>query len=312
MVIPHFTRFMRTAIAAVSAFTLLAGGAIVAQASSQPQTWTVRVGAQSANQAIQGMAYLPGDVYIHAGDTVHWVANSAEPHTVTFLAPGQTLPAFNPGDPAQLFRTGGEVYDPASYFNSGILATVEDSLPILPDYSLTFPDAGTFDYWCLIHGTMQHGIVHVLSADEPLPYTQVDYDRAAQQSTHEMVVDGNALQGQAMRNADGHTVIMGADDGVAMVMRFLRPTLVVHVGESVTFLNDGMGAPHTVTFGEEPANFAIPVGDPANYTGGDLNSGIVPPFGGEYTVTFNAAGTFTYVCALHDYMGMVGKIIVRP
>jgi plastocyanin len=312
MVIPHFTRFMRTAIAAVSAFTLLAGGAVVAQATTQPQTWTVRVGAQSANLAIQGMAYLPANVFIHPGDTVHWVANSAEPHSVTFLAPGQTLPAFNPGDPAQLFKVGGDVYDPSSYFNSGILATVFDSLPIEPDYSLTFPDAGNFDYWCLIHGVMQMGTVHVLSADEPLPYTQADYDRQAKDSTHEMLLDGNARQREAMSRADGHTVIMGADDGVAMVMRFLRPTLVVHTGESVTFLNDGHGAPHTVTFGEEPANFAIPVGDPSNYAGGDLNSGIVPPFGGSYTVTFNQPGTFTYVCALHDYMGMVGKIIVRP
>jgi plastocyanin len=312
MVIPHFTRFMRTAIAAVSAFTLLAGGAVVAQASPQPHTWTVLVGAQSANQAIQGMAYLPANVFIHPGDAVHWVANSAEPHSVTFLAPGQSLPAFNPGDPAQLFKAGGDVYDPSSYFNSGILATVFDSLPIVADYSLSFPETGDYSYWCLIHGVMQMGTVHVISADQPYPYTQADYDRQAKQSTHDMVLDGNALQRKAMNKADGHTVITGADDGVAMVMSFLRPTLVVHTGESVTFLNDGEGAPHTVTFGEEPANFAIPVGDPSNYTGGDLNSGIVPPFGGEYTVTFNQAGTFTYVCALHDYMGMVGKIIVRP
>jgi plastocyanin len=312
MVIPHLRRFMRTAIAAASALTLLAGSALVAQASPQPQTWTVLVGAQSANQAIQGMAYLPAHISIHAGDTVHWVANSAEPHTVTFPAAGDDLAAFNPGDPAQLLRAGGDVYDPSTYFNSGILATVQDSLPTTTDYSLTFPDAGTFDYWCLVHGVMQHGVVHVMSADEPLPYTQADYDRQASATTHQMVVDGNALQARALRSADGHTVIMGADDGIAMVMRFLRPTLVVHTGESVTFLNDGMGAPHTVTFGEEPANFAVPVGDPTNYVGGALNSGIVGPMGGQYTVTFNKAGTFTYVCALHDYMGMVGKIIVRP
>jgi plastocyanin len=313
MVIPHFTRFLRAAIAAVSAFVLLAGGALVAQAATpQPQTWTVRVGAQSANLMIQGMAYLPANVFIHPGDSIHWVANSAEPHTVTFPVAGDELAAFNPGDPAQLFKAGGDVYDPSSYFNSGILATVQDSLPTVTDYSLTFPDAGSFDYWCLVHGVMQHGVVHVISADQPLPFTQADYDRQAKQSTHDMLLDGNQLQRQARARADSHTVIMGADDGVAMVMRFLPETLVVHTGESVTFLNDGMGAPHTVTFGQEPANFAAPLGDPTNFVGGDLNSGIVPPFGGAYTVTFNQAGTFRYVCALHDYMGMVGTIIVQP
>jgi plastocyanin len=28
-------------------------------------------------------------------------------------------------------------------------------------------------------------------------------------------------------------------------------------------------------------------------------------------VTFNKAGEFDYICALHDYMAMVGKVKVR-
>ena len=51
---------------------------------------------------------------------------------------------------------------------------------------------------------------------------------------------------------DSNHVFAGADNGAVMVMRFLRPTVVVHVGDTVTFDNNGMGAPHTVTFGEEP------------------------------------------------------------
>ena len=106
-----------------------------------------------------------------------------------------------------------------------------------------------------------------------------------------------------------HTVAMGADDGVAMVMRFIRPTIRIHVGQQVSFTNTGMAAPHTVTFGVEPANFFAPSGDPTNFSGGDLNSGIVGP-GGSFTVTFKKAGTFGYSRALHDYMGMMGKVIV--
>ncbi|HET8586819.1 MAG TPA: plastocyanin/azurin family copper-binding protein [Candidatus Limnocylindria bacterium] len=305
-------RVARVLVAAFAAFSLLAAGVSLTQASPQSRTWTVLVGAQSRSQAIQGMAYLPANVYIHPGDTVRWLANAAEPHTVTFLADGQAAPEFNPGDLSQLFPSGTDTYDGSSYYNSGILATSDGSgLPVRDSYSLTFPEAGTFSYLCLVHGVVQTGWVHVIPADQPYPFTQSQYDAQAQASIRAMVTDGNRLRSQALQTADSHTVIMGADDGVAMLMEFVRPTVVVHTGESVTFRNDGMGAPHTVTFGNEPANPFAPLGDPTSYTGGDLNSGIVPP-GGSFTVTFDKAGTFPYICALHDYMGMVGRVIVQP
>ena len=99
--------------------------------------------------------------------------------------------------------------------------------------------------------------------------------------------------------------------GTAMVMRFIRPTVEVHIGEQVTFENLGMAAPHTVTFGTDPADpFSPPSGDPTHFSGSDLNSGIVPPTG-HFTVTFTKAGTYHYFCALHDYIGMVGTVIVE-
>ncbi|WP_269048551.1 cupredoxin domain-containing protein [Paenarthrobacter sp. Z7-10] len=101
----------------------------------------------------------------------------------------------------------------------------------------------------------------------------------------------------------------GGDDGIAMVMRFVRPTVTIHRGDTVWFSNPGMGAPHTVTFGTEPANVFVPSGNPGHFRGGDLNSGIIPP-GGKFAVTFKKTGTFNYICALHDYMGVVGKVIV--
>ena len=54
-----------------------------------------------------------------------------------------------------------------------------------------------------------------------------------------------------------------------------------------------------------------PAGDPSNFTGGQLNSGIQEP-GQSFTVTFNAPGTFNYICILHAYMGMVGTVVVEP
>jgi plastocyanin len=282
---------------------------------SNPTTWTVLAGSESKNQAIQGMAFLPKDVYIDAGDTVTWLANSAEIHTVTFLAAGQALESlqpFDPSNPSELLKVNGSVYDGVSYYNSGILTNVSDSgFPAATSYSLTFPTAGTFTYYCLVHGMVMQGTVHVAAAGTPYPFTQAQYNHQATVQEAAILRDGYRLWARTRRAANSHTVYEGADDGVAMVMRFIRPTVTVHVGESVTFVNNGMGAPHTVTFGTEPENAFIPLGDPTNYTGGQLNSGIQLP-GSSFTVTFNKAGTFDYLCALHDYMGMVGRVIVRP
>lgn len=287
---------------------------VAAAEMARAHTWTVQAGQETANRAIQGMAFLPTNVFIHPGDTVRWVANSAEIHTVTFLS-DQTVttpPPFNPGDPTMLFPVGGAMYHAGAYFNSGLLANIAPGgFPFTTSYSLAFPTTGDFTYFCLVHGEVMKGVVHVIPASQPYPFTQKDYNRAARGATRAILRDGRVLAANTRKLVKHtRTVAMGADDGVAMVMRFTKQTIRIHVGQTVTFVNTGMAAPHTVTFGTEPANFFPPSGDPTNYTGGDLNSGIAGP-GASFTVTFNKAGTFPYICALHDYMGMVGKVVVR-
>lgn len=305
-------RILRVAVVlllGLGTFPAVAGVAL-ADPPAPSQTWTVQVGEESANQAIQGMAFLPADIYVRPGDTVHWAANSAEIHTVTFLADqaATTPPEFDPTNPAMLFPSGGPTFVPGTYANSGLLSNVSDTgFPTRTGYDLTFRTAGDFTYFCLVHGAMMKGTVHVHAG--PLPYTQKDYDKQGLATTRAIMLDGHALWRQTRSSTDGRTVAMGADDGTAMVMRFVRATVVVHVGQTVTFENTGMAAPHTVTFGSEPANIFAPVGDPTDFSGGDLSSGIVPPHG-LFTVTFTAAGVFHFYCALHDYMGMVGKVIV--
>jgi len=278
-----------------------------------PRTWRVLAGEQSHDEAIQGMAYLPRNIYINAHDTIHWVANSAEPHTVTFLATGQTLASTQPFDltnPRESGKVGGSSYDGHSYYNSGMLSSASDTgFPAVKRYSLTFPKTGTFVYWCLVHGAAMKGTVHVRPAGTHYPYTQRQYDRHSKKVVRAILRDGRHLWHETRELATNHRVLEGNDDGIAMLMRFVRPTVHVHVGQKVVFKNIGMGAPHTVTFGAEPANPFAPLGNPAAYAGGQLNSGIQPP-GAGFTVTFTKAGTFHYLCALHDYMGMVGKVVV--
>lgn len=283
------------------------------------QTWHVLAGSQSPDMAIQGTQFLPGEIWIDAGDSVTWVANSAEPHTVTFLAGDAALdPAHQFQIPADGIPAGGTSYDGTSYYNSGVLSTLPDgSFPfpfaLLRSYTLSFPSAGDFVYYCLFHGVMMQGTVHVRAAGTPYPFTQAQYDRRANTEANTIRADGNHLRAQLYAQADRHTVLAGGmGDGMAMVMRFVHQKLTIHAGDTVTFTNPS-DAPHTVTFGEEPPPGALFDYVPATtYTGGAFSS-FLPPFGSaDVRVTFPNPGTYHYICAIHDAMGMVGDIDVVP
>src|SRR6185437_8473871 len=95
-------RSLLTAGVAAGLLAMSAAGTVSAapmQASDHTaRTWYVQTGAQSPNEVIQGMVFLPGTITIDVGDTVVWQAHSAEPHTVTFNAAPNAR--FNPFAPA--------------------------------------------------------------------------------------------------------------------------------------------------------------------------------------------------------------------
>jgi plastocyanin len=317
------TQVCRVIVALAALILPVAAMVTVAHASPPPSTtWRVQVGSESADMAVAGMRFLPGDITVDAGDKVTWVAKSAEIHTVTFLAggtPRTSLPEFNPADGKQVTKRGGSVYDSAKYFNSGILTTVhtgEDAGPLPPvpyvqRYSLTFPKAGTFTYYCLVHGVMMVGVVHVQPAATPYPYTRKQYNDQIRIQRAGLRAMGNQVRQDLTQRSTKHKVMMG-DNGAVAVMRFIRRTVVIDRGQAVWFKNIGTVEPHTVTFGKEPPPPALfaPSGNPNRYAGGNLNSGLMPPHS-TFKVTFTKTGTYRYVCGLHDFMGMVGKVIVR-
>ena len=80
-------------------------------------------------------------------------------------------------------------------------------------------------------------------------------------------------------------------------------------------------APHTVTFpatGQNPQTidpFTTPPTTSGVYDGKSLyNSALLatgaPGTGSTYQLTFPKAGTFNYVCALHQFLGQKGRIVV--
>jgi len=315
----------------IAALALLTPAALYAAADSadaivSTQTYTVHVGNQADNMAIQGERFLPGDITINAGDTVVWKARSAEPHTVTFFDGGQPQSPdavfFDPTDPSQTTRSTSHDFDGASTYESGVMTTLSSLsalppfVPLYHKYTLHFPldtAPGTYTYYCHFHGVMMRGEVHVQAAGSARPATQADYDAEAALLAKAIVADGRAELKKATALSRSHKVVTGADDGLAMVMRFVRGRVVVHKGDTVRWANPLNGVPHTVTFGAPmtTGDPTAPYGNPARYRGGQLSSGIIAPQS-TFRVTFKRTGTFAYRCFFHGDLGMTGKVVVKP
>jgi len=309
--LPHRARLLVAALCAVLLPLALSASAS-ASSPPQPRTWRVAVGEETRSDAIQGMAFLPGTVWINQGDKILWTAKAGEIHTVSFLATGQPLSQpFDPTNLMQLLPQGSSHYDGVHYYNSGVMTDETTSgFPAHATYQLTFDVTGDFTYYCLVHGAMMKGLVHVRPAGTHYRFTQRQYNDQGAAQKAAVLRDGRRLWADTQKNATRHLVFVGADDGTAMVMRFVNDNATIRIGSSITFKNIGMAAPHTVTFGPEQPNIFAPYGDPANFTGQQLNSGILLP-GSSFTVTFTKAGTYHYLCALHDYLGMSGTVKVE-
>ena len=302
--------------------TLLSISLVSAHGTPKPRTWHVNVSVENKNHAIQGMAFLPGVLWINVGDTVVWTVKAGDIHTVTFLKPGQTPPPFDPTDPTQVNQQGGSDYNGKDYFNSGLMSNFP-ALHLALTYSLTFTVPGDFTYHCLVHPSMI-GIIHVQPAGTPYPFSQKDYDRQIDKGDNIILRDGHKLAGIAQDQSNNHNVTVGIGDGLVGVMRFFPQNIVIHVKDTITFTNRDSMNPHTVSFSTggtfpptPPGTDFVPFGNPKAFDGSsDLNSGFIGTnpawFGTTFKVTFVKAGTYAFFCDLHDFLGMVATITVKP
>lgn len=318
------TNRLRTLVAALAAILAALGLTAISPTSAKAdtgRTWTVQVGSESPNHSLQGMNYGPGEIWINVGDTVHWVAKSMEPHTVSFIDSKHPLADFFPGTPQfdyEAFATTDKTIDaPGEFRNSGVMATMPIDLIPAPNvlaYDLKFTGPGNYTYYCYVHGAMMKGEVHVRPAGTPYPHTQQWYTVQAAMGRAAMIAHLEVLKARTLVATTSQHVFVGASDDVGFVMAFLRKNVTVHVGQSVTFDlgRNGFPVPHTVTFGPDPANPLPPSGgDPAAYAGGPLSSGVIlPP--ATFTVTFTKVGTYPFRCLIHDGMGMDGTVHVVP
>jgi len=294
--------------------------------------WQARVGAQSGDLAKQAMAFLPGEMWIHAGDSITWTFDTAEPHTISFLKAGQVRPPDQVGCPG--FSPDGSAFDGSSCVTTARLKEGQT-------FTVTFPGAGNFKLVCLIHRNMT-ATVHVLALAEPLPHDQAFYDKQAQQERERLLsdVDLGSHDGQSEENHvhAGAGVISATPGGSrnVVVMRFDQEKTFIHAGETVEWSNSDPTASHTITFGVEPADPMPPSGNVTvdsdgarhaviNTPGDSVHSGFIVasaqertgfpqlPLGvARFRVTFKSPGTYPYICAIHDELGMKGTVIVLP
>jgi plastocyanin len=305
------------------------------------QSWQLQVGAQSGDKAHQALAFLPNEVWIHAGDSIIWTFPTNEVHTVTFLKPLQVRPnrftGCSAGAPPDGRTNNFSLYDGTACVNSGIL-TNEDG----PTYTVVFPVAGNFKLVCLAHPNMT-ATIHVLEPSTPLPHDQAFYDKQADRERAELLSDRMASAHDHSGANDitagvGHILGNAGGTQTASVMRFMDATKVIHVGETVEWTSAEAVTNHTITFGPEPdqlnqippsANVTLDA-DGARHAiisspSDTVHSGFITeapqdrinlpqgPLGvTRFRVTFTQPGVYQYKCVLHDELGMAGQIVVLP
>jgi plastocyanin len=253
------------------------GAALVFSQPAHGQAWQATAGAQSPDKGRQAVAFLPNEVWIHAGDSITWTFATDEPHSVTFLQPGQVRPSFVVGCPGA--TTDGSPFDGSACVNSGRITTLGTT------YTVAFPKAGNYRLVCLVHVNMT-GIVHVLDPSEPLPHNQDFYDDQAALEQHDLLSDrddrSDRKSGEderhdsdrARAHGHDHAIVVGSGEiistpgGIQSVsrMRFMQPSITIHAGQTVEWASSDVSG-HTITFGQEPPNVTPQTPPSANVFG---------------------------------------------
>jgi plastocyanin len=294
--------------------------------------WNAEIGAQSSDLGRQALAFLPNEIWIHAGESITWTVEANEPHTVTFLTSDQIRPPFTVGCPG--FSEGSATFDGTNCITSTLLFKGEK-------LTVVFPVAGNFKLVCLVHADMT-GAIHVLDSSQPLPHDQTFYDRVAQSESKDLLRDEDASaskhhhSGNSVTVGHGEIAATGGGTDSLSVMRFTDPDMTVHAGDTIEWTNDDPSTAHTVTFGPEPQDLVDPSSNVTNDADGarhgvlnspsdNVHSGFIQPAPQDRTgltqapsgvtrfrVTFTKPGIYPYICSLHDVLGMKGTVFVLP
>ena len=316
------------------------------------QDWKATVGGQSADMSRQAVAFLPNEMWIHAGDSITWKFASSDINTVTFLTTGQVYP-LDETQGCPPITPSGLPFDGASCVSSAPLSLGQT-------YQVIFPKAGNYEIVCLVHAQM-FGNIHVLDPDLPLPHDQAFYDEQAKEQLKALLEDADLHQQHAEHQHSigdlfsawvlprtvpvtagiGEIAASAGGQQSFSLVRFVNGTVTIHVGDTVEWTNLDPEIGHTITFGTVPQDVIDPSCSPGCVVSTDpdgtpharitsteqnVHSGLIAALLEDepgvpqlpvwpptrFRITFTAAETYPYVCAFHDNLGMEGKVIVLP
>src|SRR5438105_984083 len=83
---------------AIYRWMLLLAALLVPQVMQAAQ-WNATVGGQTHDKGHQALAFLPNEIWIHAGDRITWQFDADDIHTATLLIAGQPRAFFADGCP---------------------------------------------------------------------------------------------------------------------------------------------------------------------------------------------------------------------
>jgi plastocyanin len=353
---------MAASAAAVAVLAVVPAGA---SAATKTVDMGTPISSQKAFQKAVADAndFFPHGATIHVGDSIKFVPTGF--HTVDIpkkggkrlglISPAGTTsgvvdaagaPFWFNGQPSLSFN---RALGPPGLYGKKVTYTgakaIESGLPLSQKpkpFTVKFPKAGTYTYYCTIHAGMK-GTVKVVSKSHSVPSAKADAKTVKAQVAAALKT-ATALTKTAPAP---NTVSIGASGKGGVESYAMYPaTLAVAPGTTVTFsMSAKTYEDHTATFGPgnpetEPTSY---LGDLANHFANDptfpsqavypsdpppapaaltptlhgngfWNSGILDqdkttPLPAANAVTFAAAGTYTYYCLIHPFMK--GTVVVQ-
>jgi plastocyanin len=339
-----------------------AAAVLLAPAAAHAATKTVHAGppvaqARGLPPDSTGNAFYPRRVAVNAGGRVAFKIGGL--HNVIFAPAGEPLSPFHAPDPARpvagvkdpagadLWFDGrpGWFVDPAHVMPAGDGAVDGRALEASgvfqgegapPDYVVSFPKAGRYDYLCTIHPGMK-GRVKVLPRRAKAPSEAKDAKAAARQ----VAATVKAARKLAAQAPAGNVVRAGNDRREVAFFKFFPAVRKVPAGTAVRFeMSKDSTEIHNVVFGPEAflaetaAAFISPGAqgiaydplsvypsdpgalnhDGAGHGNGFLNTGLMDAdprtsLPRSASVTFTKAGSHAYICTVHG-PSMKGRIDV--
>lgn len=277
--------------------------------------YVIRVGGGETDIAIN--SFGPKQATVPVGTTVEFDWGTyAEPHTVTF-----GIPAGDPTVPTDGVLDGPVEYDGTGFISSGLVGGPFGA-GIL---SVTFTEAGTFQYFCVIHPPMVATITVVEDEDDADTPAEIAAASTAEFSAQMTEVKALAAQLAAKpvavankpNGGKEYTVAVGLDTEDATVNRYFPKAISITTLDTIKWENL-TPTPHSITFGQLPPGdpFEEPVQVPANNTfngTGAVHSGMLGdgmPLGTTFSLSFSQAGTYQYYCLLHAFLDQTGSVTV--